>query len=48
MSASSNQNAGVLHKVGEHSLAATAIPFGVAGESLNGVLGPPTCSSAEL
>ena len=43
---SSTQNAGVLHKVGEHSLAATAVPFRVAGESLNAALGPPTCSSS--
>lgn len=45
-SASSNQNAGVLHKIGEHSLAATAVPFGMAGESLNAALGPPACSSS--
>lgn len=42
-SAGSNCNAGVWHAVGEPSLAGTAIPIVVAGESLNAALGPPAC-----
>lgn len=42
---SSDQSAGVWHKVGEHSPAGTAAPSGVAGVSLDTALGHPTCSS---